>query len=211
MRGLLSASHYCNADVFESEQARIFSACWIFAGLHQLVASPDQYFTCHVAGRDVVVQNFDGRIRAFENICRHRGKRIQTAEFGKRKLVCAYHGWRYADDGTGATIPFENECYRLEPNERAALRLPEFALERVGQLLFVSMAESPSPIGHQFDVELLSSLESVSGSFDNEVLVTTIDGRYNWKLAYENLRDSLHPRFVHTQQLNVDVAFVVHD
>jgi phenylpropionate dioxygenase-like ring-hydroxylating dioxygenase large terminal subunit len=53
----------------------------------------------------------------------------------------------------------------------------------------------------------MSALESVSNAFDNEVLVATIDGRYNWKLAYENLRDSLHPRFVHTTSLNMDVDF----
>lgn len=207
VRGLLSPRHYIDPAVFAEERERIFSNCWIFAGLASLVAEPDQFFTCEIAGRDVVVQNFNGEIRAFENICRHRGKRIQTDAFGKRQLVCGYHGWRYAANGEVAIIPLEAECYRLGAEEREKLQLPAFALERIGQLLFVCVADHPIDIHQQLSGEVMVALESVSNAFDGEIMVTSFEGRYNWKLAYENLRDSLHPRFVHTKSLNTQVAF----
>lgn len=207
MRALLSRPHYVDPDIFRREQVRIFGDLWIFAGLTNFVAESDQFLTRRIGGRSIVVQNFEGTPRAFENVCSHRSKVLQTGRFGRHPLVCGYHGWRYANDGAVATIPFASECYRLDPAERAALRLREFALCRIGKLLFVNLSESPRSIDDQFYPELLREIESASNAFDDEIMVTTVAGRYNWKLAYENLRDSLHPKFVHTRSLNLDVEF----
>ncbi len=207
MRGLLSPMHYTDPAVFAVEARKLFGQLWIFVGLAQLVAEPDQFLTRHIGGREIVVQNFEGELRAFENVCAHRGKLVQTEPFGRRPLVCGYHGWRYSQTGVVATIPFESDCYGFEAKERDALALTRFALERVGNLLFVNVSDDPMPLASQFAGEILESLESVSNAFDDEVLVAKFTGRYNWKLAYENLRDGLHPRFVHTTSLNQDVRF----
>jgi carnitine monooxygenase subunit len=87
------------------------------------------------------------------------------------------------------------------------LGIKRFALETIGRFLFLNVADEPITIVEQFSSDLLDSLESLSRSFDDEVLVARYTGRYNWKLAYENLRDGLHPRFVHTQSLNREVRF----
>lgn len=207
MLGKLGPAWYTDPDAFRRENERIFSRLWIFAGLASLVAKPDGFFRRRIAGREIVVQNFDGAIRAYDNVCRHRGAILQMPEFGRGPLVCGYHGWRYAPDGSVETIPFEQDCYRLAPALRAGLRLREYPLERVGELLFVNLDPSPRPIEAQFTPSLIESLRSASSSFDREVLFTKYRGRFNWKLAYENLRDSLHPRFVHTRSLNLEVRF----
>lgn len=207
MRGLLDPSHYTDPQIFESENDRLFGRLWIFAGLAQLVDQPDQFLTRRIGGRNIVVQNIDGALQAFENVCAHRGKELQNEWCGRRPLVCGYHGWRYAGDGSVASIPFELECYEFEVEERRSLGLRRFALERVGNFLFVNVCSDPLPITSQFTRELLASLEAVSDAFDNEILVARFAGRFNWKLAYENLRDGLHPRFVHTKSLNREVKF----
>src|SRR5262245_15973973 len=207
MLGLLSPAHYTDPHIYFAERTRIFDRLWIFAGLAQFVAEPDQFLTRRIGSRQVVVQNFDGTLHAYENVCRHRCKALQTEPFGRRPLVCGYHGWRYAADGSVATIPFDADCYRLDPVLRGSLRLPEFALRQVGNLLFVNVSEAPISLEEQFDPALVDAVASVSNAFDDEVMVTTVTGRYNWKLAYENLRDSLHPRFVHTRTLNLEVDF----
>lgn len=202
MLGQLPPTCYCDASNFQLEQERLFGRLWIFAGLRHAVSIPDSYFTRELAGRQVVIQNFDGHLKAFENICLHRGKLIQTEAQGCRPLVCGYHGWRYGEDGSVKVIPFEGECYRFDPAERCQLRLREFAVETVGALVFLNLAEAPIPIDQQFSRRFLEDLSSVSNAFDDEYLIARWRKPFNWKLAYENLRDSVHPRFVHTSTLS---------
>jgi phenylpropionate dioxygenase-like ring-hydroxylating dioxygenase large terminal subunit len=207
MRCQIPPSCYSDPDVFRREQERLFGRLWIFAGLRSFAATPDAFFTCVIAGRQVVVQNFDGAIKAFENVCLHRGKLIQTERFGRRPLVCGYHGWRYGDTGALLNVPFERECYRLTEIERSRLRLREFAVEVVGGLVFVNVGARPLPFNSQFSTDFIEGIASASNAFDDECLIAHERREFNWKLAYENLRDMIHPRFVHTKSLNLYAKF----
>ncbi len=201
MRGQLPPACYVDADAFGIERERLFRRLWQFAGLAHFVAAPDGFMTTEIGGIEVVVQNCGGAIRAFENVCLHRGKVIQTQSWGTRPLVCGYHGWRYANDGSVETIPFEAEAYRLPSEERHCLKLREFAVRVVGSLVFVNVADAPLPIESQFRPALLDAVASATDAFDHEILVARWRRPFDWKLAYENLRDAVHPRFVHTQTL----------
>jgi carnitine monooxygenase subunit len=207
VRAQLTPAHYLSPKVFEREQSWLFGHLWIFAGLTTFVQKPDEFFTCLIGGHPVVVQNFEGDLYAFQNVCAHRGKLIQTDRYGTRPLVCGYHGWRYDRHGRAATIPFERDCYRFEHAEREALQLRRFALRQIGKLIFVNVSDEPLSLTEQFTPALLADLEAASEAFDDDVLCTSWRGCYNWKLAYENLRDGLHPRFVHTKSLNLEVRF----
>lgn len=207
MEGLLHPECYWSRAIFDREGERIFRRLWIFACLKQAVAAEDCFVTRELGGRQVVVQNMGGRIRAFENVCAHRGKLIQREFMGTRPLVCGYHGWRYAADGGVQTIPFEDTCYRFALEERKGLRLREFSVCMVGSLIFINLGDDPIPIEQQFSAKLVGDIVSASGSFDSEFLVARWRRRFNWKLAYENLRDMVHPRFVHTQTLALYATF----
>ena len=110
MLGQLPAECYFAPEVFELERQRLFGKLWIFAGLATEVSTPDSFITREIAGRHVVIQNFDGEIKALENVCLHRGKLIQPEPSGCRPMVCGYHGWRDGSDGGVRTIPFETDC-----------------------------------------------------------------------------------------------------
>lgn len=207
MEGLLHPDCYSSREVFDREGERIFRRLWIFACLKQAVAGDDCFVTREIGGRQLVIQTMAGTVRAFENVCLHRGKLIQTEFMGARPLVCGYHGWRYAADGAVQTIPFENTCFRFADDERKRLRLREFAVCMVGSLVFVNLDDDPMPIGQQFPAKVLDDIVSASESFDGEFLVARWRRRFNWKLAYENLRDMVHPRFVHTQTLALYASF----
>lgn len=209
MIGLLPPYCYTSPEIFALERDRIFSRLWIFVGLKQAVAAPDAFVTREIGGVPIVVQNMDGVVRAFENICAHRGKLIQREFMGTRPLVCGYHGWRYGEDGVVKTIPLHDEAYSFSECERADLRLREIHVRIEGSLIFVNMAADPLPIDAQFSRKLLYRFSSASESFDDEFLVTQWTKPFNWKLAYENLRDSVHPRFVHTKSLSLSVNFPI--
>ena len=207
MRSRMPAQAYIDTAWFERERELVFKPLWQFIGFKMMLATHNAYITRTLCGIPLVVQNFHGALRAFENICLHRQNPIQTGAQGVRPLVCSYHGWNYGSDGAPAKIPFEAELYRFPAEERACLHLRRFALECVGNLVFVNLSAEPMPIGQQFDVAMIASLTAASDAFDSEVIMTSYDARFNWKLAFENLRDGLHPRFLHGRTLYQDVKF----
>ncbi|MFT2543213.1 SRPBCC family protein, partial [Escherichia coli] len=67
----------------------------------------------------------------------------------------------------------------------------------------------PYPLEEQFSADFIESLESSSNSYDNEVMVTTWNCNFNWKLPYENLRDANHVAYVHPRSLAPVVSFAI--
>jgi phenylpropionate dioxygenase-like ring-hydroxylating dioxygenase large terminal subunit len=102
-RGGLPAWTYQSEAMLELEKREIFYTHWQIAGHTSDVPRPGDYFTFDIGEeRAVVVRGEDGLIRAFNNLCRHRGARVAPLGQGhcKNALVCPFHGWVYNLDGT---------------------------------------------------------------------------------------------------------------
>ena len=195
----LGSEHYIDPEIFSREQSAIFRKLWIFAGLKTLLSEPDAFLTRSIGGVPVLVQNFAGQIKAFENQCAHRQMPLQFEDYGQRRLACRYHGWVYDSSGRAKSIPSEHTLYRFSEAESKQLCLREFAVEIVGNLVFVNLDTEPLPIASQFTDELRGQLEEVSGYFSAQAIHAHIPGRYNWKLNFENVLDSNHVAYVHPQ------------
>lgn len=209
MRSTLPAEAYIDEAWFVREREALMCPLWQFVAPRMLLAKHNGFVTRSVCGVEVVVQNFNGELRAFENICLHRQNPLQYQAHGVRPLVCSYHGWGYRDDGAVDNIPFQDTAYRLPAPERECLKLRRFPVECIGNLVFVNVGSKPVELHEQFSMEALASLRSASEHFDSEVLIATLPTKLNWKLAYENLRDSLHPRYLHQQSVYQQVKFQV--
>jgi phenylpropionate dioxygenase-like ring-hydroxylating dioxygenase large terminal subunit len=207
MQSKMPPQAYLDQAWFERERELLFKPLWQFIGLKVMLAQHNAFIARTLFGMPVVVQNFQGELHAFENVCLHRQNPIQTQPHGVRPLVCGYHGWGYDRDGAAANIPYEEQLYRFPPQERACLHLRRFALACVGNLVFINLSENPLPIEAQFSPAMLASMAGASEAFDGEVIHTTYDGRFNWKLAYENLRDGHHPRYLHARTLYKETKF----
>jgi phenylpropionate dioxygenase-like ring-hydroxylating dioxygenase large terminal subunit len=205
MRSRVTARYYTDEEAFRAEQERLFGRLWQFFTLKVMVARDHAFVSRTIGGRPIVLQNFSGELRAFDNLCLHRQAPLQIEPEGVRPLVCRYHAWRYQADGV-ARVPFD-ELYRYSDDERASLRLRAYPIQVVGNLVFICLSDDPLPLEEQFSPGFLDSLRACSSVFDDEVILTTFRARCNWKLAYENLRDAHHPRFVHAQTLAKSFTF----
>jgi phenylpropionate dioxygenase-like ring-hydroxylating dioxygenase large terminal subunit len=205
MKSGFENSRYQTAASFESEQQEIFSKLWIFFCLRMMVDKPHQFVTRDIAGIPVVVQNVDGEPRAFRNVCLHRQSKLQIDDFGMRRLVCPYHGWSYGPAGEVIHIPLNDEYFGISPAEICNMKLERFHIAVIGQLVFINVDQDPLPIEEQFSPALIEQLASASNSFDREVLISKKTCDFDWKLIYENLRDSAHPQFLHKKTLTKDV------
>ena len=99
---------YRNPAFFDLEMDRIFKRHWLLAGHSSEMPEPGDYLTFDVAGeRALLVRGDDGVVRAFHNVCRHRGSCLVDRPRGRcgRRLVCPFHGWTYGRDGALRGVP----------------------------------------------------------------------------------------------------------
>ena len=102
------------------------------------IAEPGEWRRLDYLGESVIViRGDDGEVRAFANVCRHRGSRLVDGEAGCAKvLTCPYHAWSYARDGKLVGVPHRHEYPGLKTEE---LGLVPVALERWRGFLFVTL------------------------------------------------------------------------
>jgi phenylpropionate dioxygenase-like ring-hydroxylating dioxygenase large terminal subunit len=193
----LSPAHYFDSTIFEQEQSKIFRRLWLFAALRTALVEPDAFATRTLGGVPVLLQNCNGEIRAFENLCPHRQMPLQSEEFGQARMVCKYHGWVFDDVGRVKTIPHETSLYDFPPEERKALCLKKYAVAVVGNLVFVNLADDPIPLEEQFTPVLLAALREATEHFGAQAIHANLPVRYNWKLNFENVLDHNHVPYIH--------------
>lgn len=196
MRPSILPSDYVDPAVFQSERARLFDG-WVFVGFGRQLARHNDYLTREVGGQSVVVQNFDGELRAFLNVCSHRFCRIRAEEAGNHVLQCPYHGWTYDKRGVPFGIPKRPRFPELEdPTAAEAFALEQWRVESCGELVFVRR----SPEGPGLAEYLGGALPWVQRAGSalgeqidrNEILI-----KANWKVLVENTLESYHVGFVH--------------
>ena len=111
----LEAPFYTSQEVFDLDMAAIFTKHWLFVAAEAEVPEPGDYVTVEVGPSSVIiVRDDDEEVRAFHNVCRHRGSRILDDACGSvGNLVCPYHHWTYNVDGR--LLHAENQPARLRP------------------------------------------------------------------------------------------------
>ncbi len=182
-------------EVFLQERERIFSKQWMLAGHQSQIRHAGDYFGVEVAGESLIVLR-DQRsvIRAFYNICRHRGTRLKEDACGHASAIqCPYHAWTYALDGRLLGAPHMDEVPGFD---KADYSLHAVNLALWEGFIFVNLGDSwlpPddwfSPLVGKFSHWNLPQLRSAR-RIGYEV-------RANWKLIFENYSECYHCPGVH--------------
>lgn len=197
---------YTDAAVYERERAVLFEPTWTFAALATELASNNDFVRVPLLGRDVIVHNFQGELRAFLNVCSHRHSVLHDAPRGNRPLTCPYHGWSYDRQGVPVGIPARREFAQVLADPQA-FRLPSLELAQAGHFVFVRMPPEP---GHAADArptltdflgEAHGFMASISTAMDRTLDETTGTVEANWKILIENSLEGYHVPHVHGSSL----------
>jgi len=205
----LPGRYYTDPGIFAAEQARIFESLWCCAVRSAELAGPGDFRTVQVGAESVLISRArDGGLRAFLNICRHRGARLCTAESGsvKRAFRCPYHAWTYGLDGRLIAAP---NLTSMPDIDRVEYGLRPVHLREWLGYAWVNLADEPP----SFDdtviaaaTERLGSAEAIGNYRVEELTVgrrISYDVRANWKLVVENFMECYHCATIHPELTEV--------
>jgi phenylpropionate dioxygenase-like ring-hydroxylating dioxygenase large terminal subunit len=209
---------YTSQSFFELEREQVFAQSWIPVALADEVPGPGDYLVVEVAGRSVIVcRNPDGALRAFHNVCRHRGSRLCDAGAGHvdRFFKCPYHSWAYDLNGACLGTPLftadsevpEDQRGIFDMSEVKAFDKADYGLYPVrcaqwGFLVFVCL-DSGAP---ELAAELGDLPTRLSGFRLGEWRLerrVEYEIAANWKLVAENFMEYYHLPWVHPSLVKV--------
>lgn len=194
-KALVPNDHYFSKEIFDQEQL-MFQRNWYYVGVSTDLENHNDFITCNIGGKDVVVQNFKGEIKAFHNVCTHRFNKIQTQQSGNRPLMCQYHGWNYNNTGIPFGIPLKNEFKGLDKESLNKLCLTSFDLALMGKFVFVRIAKE-GPSLEEFLGETGKKLLEISKMIGRKIEHNEIVNYANWKVVVENTLEGYHISSVH--------------
>src|SRR5258708_3255806 len=115
----LPQKYFVSPEVFDEEQEKIFSRRWVLVGHQSQIAKAGDYFVPEVVGESlIVIQDKNGEIRGFNNVCRHRGTRLCEEQTGHSVAIqCPYHAWTYGLDGRLIGSPHMDEVRGFDRSE----------------------------------------------------------------------------------------------
>lgn len=184
----LEQRFYTDPEIYRLELEQIVTRNWILAGHQSQLAEAGDFRVLNVADESaIIVRNEDGRIRAFANVCRHRGSLVCLEERGnQRKFSCPYHGWIYDTDGkllAARSMP--------EDFDKAKYGLHKLPVEIIHGLVFVCFSDDPPSVE-----AARRELAEPMAMFDFENMKVAAQKTYqidaNWKLAVENYEECYH-------------------
>lgn len=192
---------YFDQGWYEREQAELFGRTWRYAGTTDDLAEPGAYRSVQVGRHPlVVVRGKDDKLRAFHNVCRHRGTAVLSGRGRVAKsIVCPYHNWTYGLDGCLLGVSQRHEVDR--DLDRSTLGLHPASVGTWRGQVFVHPEPDAEPL-----TDWLGELPGRLAPYDPEALVEpvgaqTVDIRCNWKVFMENALDNYHLGYVHKESL----------
>lgn len=186
---------YTSPEVFEHEKEKIFMQDWLCVGRVEEIENPGDYMAIRVLSEPVLVARDDeGAVKAYANICAHRGVEVAQGSGNLATFTCPYHGWTYGLDGKliGAPHMKETEAFDAE-----GCGLPAIACGVWKGWIFITFNENPRPLADH-----VAPLERDFGYLRQEdcrlAIKTVSELDCNWKLVVENLIDFYHLDVVHS-------------
>ena len=212
-RPTLGSADYASLDVWEEERERIWWGEWICVGRAEEVATPGDHVVRDVAGESIfIVRNDEGELRAFYNVCSHRGTKflddIEGTQHVRKAFVCPYHAWAFDLNGQliGSPNVKEDELF-----ERSDHPLYDIAIDHYAGFMFVNMTTGGPK---RSLIESLTDCAETITAFErfkmDELRVgvrLVYEVKANWKIVVENYNECLHCPSVHPELVQVVPLF----
>ncbi|MCA1025830.1 aromatic ring-hydroxylating dioxygenase subunit alpha [Cytobacillus kochii] len=198
--GEIPAYVLADPKVYDLEHKKVFMKTWIFIGHESEIPNKNDYMLRDLAGYSIIVsRNPDSSIKAFYNMCTHRGMKLCRADKGnKSAFVCPYHGFNFKNNGDLIGVPLQKNIYG-EELDKSTMGLTEVRIESYKGLLFGTWNDEAESLD-DFLGDFKWYLDILVGRAEMEVLGAP--QRFvihsNWKIGADNfVGDSYHTMVTH--------------
>ncbi|MGA7098275.1 MAG: aromatic ring-hydroxylating dioxygenase subunit alpha [Acidimicrobiia bacterium] len=199
----LPSDAYLSPEVLAWEMESLWRNNWVCVGRLDELLAPGQLRAIDVAREGVLLSmEADGTIRAFSNVCRHRGHELAPIggdPFDARQIRCPYHSWAYRMDGTLRTAPKFTQTVDFDTTDYPLLQLGAAVL---GGWLWIDLGGNAPELGSHF-----GNLEDITAPYETARLRTAATHSYvvdaNWKIIVENYNECYHCSSIHPELCEV--------
>jgi phenylpropionate dioxygenase-like ring-hydroxylating dioxygenase large terminal subunit len=191
---------------YQQEREAIFKRAWLQVGRVEQIPRTGRYFTKDIAAANtsiIVVRDGDD-VRAFHNVCRHRGNKLVWQDFPNedtsgtvRQFTCKYHGWRYGLDGACVFAQQEGEFFNLD---KADYGLVPVHCDVFAGFIFVNFSERPAQSLREFLGPMLLGVEDYPFGQMSDRYSFRVECRSNWKVFSDAFMEFYHAPVVHVGQ-----------
>lgn len=192
---------YFSRDYMAQEWEKVWTRSWLIAGVSSDLTEVGDFFVFDIGDESIIVTRTDAGIKAFYNVCSHRGSKLVWEERGNRKVfVCPFHSWSFHNDGELRRITDEDTFQPEVIAHRPGLT-PVACAEQAG-IVFVSMNENPPPLAEAIGLPE-GYLEAYNINAMKVVRHVRSEWGSNWKVGVEAFYESYHLHAVHPETRGV--------
>jgi len=195
----LPSRYYFDRGIYQRELETIFHHSWCYVGHANQLRKSGDFRVDRVADQCIFLVRIDhSTIKAFYNVCQHRGHQLLNGEGNtKKRIVCPYHAWTYGLDGALVNAPLTEELENFEPFEYG---LREIALHDCNGLLFVNLdVAAPSFADEYAGLDAIFE-KHLPGLRDFAAAhKISYDIAANWKVVVDNFSEGYHIPVAHRQ------------
>jgi len=196
----IPSAWYTDPQFHDLDLDAVFARTWQYVADVRQLTSPGDHVVTDVARQPIIVVcGKDRRLRAFFNVCRHRGGPLALKDGNADMLICKYHGWTYRLDGMLRGVPHFDRAELFDKRDYGLTSVPLALWEG---LVFVNLAERPQPIEHYFHGvrERIAPTRLGALQFARRV---DYDVQANWKVYVDNYLEGYHIPYVHPELLKL--------
>jgi phenylpropionate dioxygenase-like ring-hydroxylating dioxygenase large terminal subunit len=205
--GPVSYEDSIRPEFYERERDAIFGRTWLNVGWVEQLPKRGSFFTKELdAARTsvIVARGMDDEVRAFHNICRHRGNKLVWTDFPReetsgvcRNFTCKYHGWRYTLEGDLSFVQQEEEFFDLDKSDYG---LASVQCDVWEGFIFVNLDPANTTPVREYLGELGKGLEGYPFHELTQVHRYRADVGSNWKLFIDAFAEFYHAPVLHAKQ-----------
>ena len=196
----LAARYYIQPDILEQEKENVFFRTWQYACHASQLAEPGSFVTMEIFDQKLLLsKGHDDIIRAFYNVCPHRGHTLVEGSGVKTRFTCPYHAWTFSLDGRLRGMP---RGENTDAPSRSGICLSEVRVDRLIDFIFVNLDPEAQPLS-EFVPGLEEQIREVVPDLSDMALVTgdQLGASYpceaNWKVLVDNYLECHHCGVAH--------------
>ncbi|UXJ50200.1 aromatic ring-hydroxylating oxygenase subunit alpha [Pseudomonas citronellolis] len=193
---------YISKEYVQLEKERMWPKVWQVACRLEEIPNVGDYVTFDVIDESIIITRLTGdRIKAYYNVCQHRGRRLTSGCGHATKFHCNYHGWQWNLDGSVLRVLDEDDWAGCPNMSREELALKEVLVDTWGGFVFINMDPNAEPLA-----KYLAPVPQITDCFEFEKMryrwYKSVRLPCNWKVALEAFNEGYHVSATHPQILD---------